>query len=82
MKAVPSIVVVSLMTLTGVNAFVTPQNAGVRTAVSLQAHADEDGSVSVGDVMKGLAFSALFGLSMVVNPLPSMADGESKIENI
>ena len=75
MKVIQSIATVAL--LATVNAFVTPQHTLARSQVSLAAASssnDED-RASMGDVMKGLAFTALFGLSMIANPLPSMADG-------
>jgi len=43
----------------------------------LTAVFDNDDTADKGDNLKGLAFSALFALSMVVSPLPSLADGKN-----
>lgn len=75
MKICRSPLALTLAGLTVANAFVAPQHTFTRTPVSLEASTEDDVNVSVGDVMKGLAFTALFGFSMIANPLPSMADG-------
>lgn len=65
----------SLSLLTAVSGFVGPQISSSTTSRTQLAAASDDSNT--GDIIKGLAFSALFGLAMVVNPLPSLADGQT-----
>lgn len=66
--------------MTAVNGFVVGPQATSRTATQPLAATlrddNADASVSPRDVVQGLAVSALFGLAMVFNPLPSLADGK------
>ena len=60
--------------LTTVRGFVGPQTSAT-TGSRTQLAATSSDDMTTGDVIKGLAFSALFGFAMVFNPLPSSADG-------
>jgi hypothetical protein len=79
MKTCQSLTIALAMTQAAVNGFVCPLNAASRTrcAFTTAASFNEESDVilSTGDWVKGLAFSAIFGLAMVMNPLPSVADG-------
>lgn len=79
MKTCQSLIIALAMTLSAVNGFVCPLNAAsrARCASTTAASSNDEGDVIVCTEgwVKGLAFSALFGLAMVMNPLPSVADG-------
>jgi hypothetical protein len=81
MKTYRSFVIALAMTVGAVYGFVCPLKAenmarcSSRTAVS--SNDEGDVILSTGGWMRGFAFSALFGLAMVMNPLPSAADGRA-----
>ena len=68
-----------VLLLTAVNGFVVGPQTSRSTTQPLTATLRDDSadaSATPRDVVQGLAVSALFGLAMIFNPLPSLADGK------
>ncbi|CAB9498695.1 thylakoid lumenal 17.4 kDa protein [Seminavis robusta] len=76
MKTSRPLALFALMALSFAEGFAPQQNVARKQTVSVQASNDES-SVATGDFVKGLAFSALLGFSMLMNPLPAAADGQT-----